>query len=463
MLYKFLHGLALIGLAFVLPVQASSQGESLPGGETTTNFKASRGFISPSSNLSRAEQLKFWVGLTLFEDPWITAPATTTDRDGLGPLFNAHACSACHLSGAKGIRPEEGVLPVSLLLKMQSINGAKPKAMAQLGSQLQTRAINAFYEGHQALQPEGNISVRYTERVVTLDDGHKVSLRKPHYTLLTALDERDFDQVNLSLRAAPNLMGGGLIDAIASQDILDQINRNAETHEVIRGKAGSGEAGFGRFGWKAQHSSLAHQVAAALNQDMGISSVLMPEDMCTPTQTHCAKAPHGRDSEFNVEIVPKLFDALLFQTSHIAPTKPISASDDSRKGRLQFYSAGCNAGHRPSFTTRKDYPDHALAGQTIWPYSDFLLHDMGEELADIDVFNKPSKHPVAKFWRTPPLWGIGRTEQLNAKPYYLHDGRARTIEEAALWHGGEAKQARENYTKLSALQRKQLLAFIKTL
>jgi CxxC motif-containing protein (DUF1111 family) len=224
-----------------------------------------------------------------------------------------------------------------------------------------------------------------------------------------------------------------------------------------------GTRALGRFGWKAAEPTLMQQAARALALDIGISSPLLPDGHgdCTPRQTGCRQAPTGNSPEFgNVEAPERVMEALLFYLDHLGPPPQRHRDDpDVRNGERLFASTGCAACHRPRFVTAAD-PAHAwMSRREIAPYTDLLLHDMGTDLAD----HRSEGAADGREWRTPPLWGIGRTEAVNGNVSFLHDGRARTLAEAILWHGGEAEAARQRFTDLSPGQRADLLRFLGSL
>jgi CxxC motif-containing protein (DUF1111 family) len=220
---------------------------------------------------------------------------------------------------------------------------------------------------------------------------------------------------------------------------------------------------LGRFGWKAGQPSLAEQSAGAFGGDVGISNPLAPAPWgdCTAAQERCRAGPHG-DSEHQdgLEASAEVMDLILFYARNLAvPARRDVNAPDVLRGKARFYGAGCSGCHTPKFATRRDHVVPALAGQLIWPYSDLLLHDMGEGLAD----DRPEGVASGREWRTPPLWGIGLTETVNGHTYFLHDGRARSLTEAILWHGGEAQAARDAFAALPKENRDALLAFLSSL
>ena len=220
---------------------------------------------------------------------------------------------------------------------------------------------------------------------------------------------------------------------------------------------------LGRFGWKAGQPSIAQQSASAFRGDVGISTPLYPSAHgdCTAAQSGCLEAPHGGQSnQDTVEATESMFAALLFYSRNLAvPARRDIADPQVLEGKRLFYESGCIACHTPKFVTRRDSPGEEQSFQLIWPYSDLLLHDMGEGLSD----DRPEGEASGREWRTAPLWGIGLTETVNGHTYFLHDGRARNLLEAVLWHGGEAEAAKQRVVEMTRRQRSALLAFLGSL
>jgi CxxC motif-containing protein (DUF1111 family) len=220
---------------------------------------------------------------------------------------------------------------------------------------------------------------------------------------------------------------------------------------------------LGRFGWKAGQPSVRQQSAEAFAGDMGLSTPLVRTSAgdCTVAQKACLDAPSGASSRNDdLEVGSKLFDLVVFYAQNLAvPPRRGPERPEVLQGKALFHQAGCAKCHVPSFTTGTLEANPHLSNQKIWPYTDMLLHDMGEGLAD----NRPEGAADGREWRTAPLWGIGLTQAVSGHTFFLHDGRARSLEEAILWHGGEAETARNAYTKLKKRDRDALLAFVRSL
>jgi len=454
--------------------------EHLPAGGMTGKGLSDRSFVQVGRNVDRKEELLFWTGFSLFRDPWVIAPSSTKDRDGLGPLFNTRSCISCHSSGGKGPSPVQGVSkPSALVIRFGS---AEDSAFSDpvYGDQLQPRAVAVTHSGIQPnLLGEAKLRLNYQEIYGEYADGTTYILRQPSYQL-TDLAYGDLDKrTALSPRFSPVIYGVGLLDAISAQDLLSQediddtdedgisakYNRvpvkpshhnTADFHGLVKSDTGTGHRGIGRFGHKAKHPSLHQQVAAAFRDDIGITNTSFVSESCSTGQTNCqAAATIVGDS--SVEIPNKLLD-LVTQFNQLMAVPPARnlGSFKAQQGRKLFYQLGCESCHTASYTTDATYPHNSLANQTIWPYTDLALHDMGPDLAD----NVSEYDANGREWRTPPLWGIGARKNMRSENLYLHDGRAESVAAAILWHGGEARPSQQNFIQLDQQQRNALLAFL---
>ena len=271
----------------------------------------------------------------------------------------------------------------------------------------------------------------------------------------------------MSPRVAPPMIGAGLLEAVPDRDILARADPEDSDGDGISGRPNRvwseehGKAMLGRFGWKAGQPTLIQQAAAAFRGDIGISTPLfpLPYGDCTETQPACLDAPHGNDAN-GVEAGDALFDVLMFYVRNLAvPARRKPEHPLVLQGKRLFYEAGCTGCHTPKFVTRRASIGAEQSFQLIWPYTDLLLHDMGPGLAD----NRPEGEATGREWRTPPLWGIGLTEVVNGHRFFLHDGRARGLLEAVLWHGGEAEAAKERVVDMTEEEREALLAFLRSL
>ncbi|CDX61964.1 conserved exported hypothetical protein [Mesorhizobium plurifarium] len=449
--------------------------ELMQGGAGTSEKDVNRDAFSQSSaNITFEEEGTFKLGNALFRKNWVSSPSSTQASDGLGPLFNERACQNCHLKDGRGRPPEGDAGSTSMFLRLARDAGSAEERAALAGhealnfpdpvygSQLQELAV-------PGLKGEGRMRVDYREQKVTLGDGAVVSLRKPSYTIENLghgpLDPR----TTLSPRLAPPMIGLGLIEQIAPADILAHADPDDRNSDGISGRPNivrdelSGQVTLGRFGWKAQTASIRQQAADAFAADIGISTPEMPKPWgdCTEAEKDCLAMPNGVQQRLGAaEAPPPVMDLITFYSQNLAvPARRDLDKPDVLAGKKQFYEMGCIACHTPKFVTMRGTPNKAQAFQLIWPYSDFLLHDMGEGLAD----GQRVGEATGSEWRTPPLWGIGLTATVNGNAFYLHDGRARTLAEAILWHGGEGEKARDRFAGAAAADREALIKFLESL
>ncbi|WP_369908033.1 di-heme oxidoredictase family protein [Tropicimonas sp. IMCC34043] len=431
-------------------------------------------FSLPSANLAPERGLDFRVGHGFFEKLWVAAPTATTASDGLGPLYNARGCKSCHVRDGRG-HPPEGPDDngVSMVLKLSQ--PGDPAAAADLirahlatlpdptyGNQLQDRSL-------PGLPAEGRLAIDWTPVPVTLGDGTVVTLRKPAYSVTDPGYGPLDPQTVLSARVAPQMIGLGLLEAIPEADILALADPEDSDGDGISGRPNRvwsleyGQWMLGRFGWKAAQPTVAQQGSDAFVTDIGISTPLHPVAWgdCTAAEPACRAAPHGQSgNDEGLEIPSVGLDLVSFYTRNLAvPARRDLDDPQVLQGKRLFHEAGCAACHRPKFVTHRlqDRPEQSF--QLIWPYTDLLLHDMGPGLADA----RTEFAAEGAEWRTAPLWGIGLTEQVSGHTHFLHDGRARSLLEAILWHGGEAKSAREAVRTLPEGDRAALIAFLNSL
>ncbi|MCI9866629.1 c-type cytochrome [Rhizobium skierniewicense] len=443
--------------------------EAMSAGAATTTATTDP-FSQPSANMGFERGQDFKLGNALFQKLWVSSPSSTQASDGLGPLYNARSCQTCHIKDGRGRPPVGGEDAVSMFLRL-----ARPARTDDERAAIRSHAVvnfpDATYGGqlqNQAvpgLKAEGKLSVTYTEQSVTLAGGEVVALRKPSYAISRLNYGPLGDDTTLSPRIAQPTLGLGLIEAIADGDILAGARPGGE----VSGRPAwvrdhrSGAVKLGRFGWKAQNASVRDQAANALSHDIGISSPDVPNAFgdCTQRQTDCLALPTGVQKRLgDVEAPSPVLDLMTFYTENLAVPARRDVDDPAvLQGKQQFYQAGCAACHTPKFVTKRDAADPLHSFQLIWPYSDFLLHDMGEGLSDGQQVGEAS----GSEWRTQPLWGIGLTQAVNGNGFYLHDGRARSLSEAILWHGGEAQKARDAFAALQKPDRQALLSFLESL
>ncbi|MDH1262179.1 di-heme oxidoredictase family protein [Pseudomonas sp. GD03944] len=444
---------------------AAEPGEARSGGAATSRVFDHNAFSMPSANLSPSRRLDFSVGNSFFRNPWVIAPATTTARDGLGPLFNTNACQNCHIKDGRGHPPEpDAINAVSMLVRLSLPASAEQARIVErlgvvpeptYGTQLQDMA-------NPGVPPEGKVRLRYSTHTETFADGHAVELRRPELQLSQLGYGPLHPDTLFSLRIAPPMIGLGLLEAISEADILANADPDDANGDGIAGRPNRvwddalQKTVLGRFGWKAGQPTVNQQNAHAFASDMGLTTSLLPSDQCTEAQRECRAAPHGGEPEVSDNILA----TVLFYSRNLAvPARRDVDDKQVLEGKSLFFQAGCQGCHTPQFTTASDAAEPELANQVIRPYTDLLLHDMGEGLAD----GRPEFLASGRQWRTPALWGIGLTETVNGHTQFLHDGRARNLLEAILWHGGEAQAAKDRVLRFNADERAALLAFLNSL
>jgi CxxC motif-containing protein (DUF1111 family) len=446
--------------------------ELLPGGAATArNAQGATAFSLPSASLPFDRLLDFKVGDGVFRRLWVAAPASTRNADGLGPLYNARGCQSCHMRDGRGRPPEPGEPASSLLIRLS----VPPEQARQTGPapgwlpadpdptyglQLQTFGI----AGHPA---EARVAVEWTEQPETLAGGEVVTLRRPDWRLSAWAYGPPAPGLMASPRIAPPMIGLGLLEAIPETAILAGADPEDRDGDGISGRAARvwsghrGAASLGRFGWKAQAPTMEDQVADALTADMGLSTAInpAPHGECTARQAACRAAEDGTPAPGQPEVDPRLFNLVVFYARNLAVPGRAVPGPQALRGRALFREVACAACHTPGFTTGEvpGRPEHS--NQRIWPHTDLLLHDMGKGLAD----HRPEGAADGREWRTPPLWGLGHTRAVSGHTQLLHDGRARGVLEAILWHGGEAQAARDAAAALPPDDRAALIAFLESL
>jgi len=468
---KSTKGVLLLILCATAPAALASRRTEAPlsGGKTTVVIpkaqSADRGAFSlPATNLSLTRRGDFFAGNSFFQNAWVTAPASVAARDGLGPLLNTMSCQSCHVRDGRGRPPRAGEEMVSMLVRISvPSDGADADRLARhgvvgepnYGDQIQNRAIASF-------APEATVTLTWTEESGTLADGTPYRLRRPTvaFSDLAYGDLRE--DVLTSPRVAPSLIGAGLLDTIPDATLAALCDPEDVDGDGISGRQNvvwdveAGGPAPGRFGWKAEQPTIRQQVAAAFRGDIGITSSLFRTDALTDRQREIIDAPNGGDPE----VSDRILDLVTFYCKTLAvPARRSHDNEVVLRGERLFEEIGCSACHVPRLTTGVDPDFPELSEQEIHPYTDLLLHDMGAGLAD----GRPSFAASEREWRTPPLWGIGLVFLVNRHDFYLHDGRARSLEEAILWHGGEAQASRDRYAELEREARRALLAFVKSL
>ena len=450
--------------------------EAKSGGRATGHYApVDQAYSHPNLPLTVEDRQTFQLGFSIFKKLWVSSPASTKASDGLGPLYNARSCLRCHPANGRGHAPEPGEADSRTFLMRLSVPPTSESEKALLaskevnslpeptyGGQLQDRAL-------PGLPAEAQIDVRYDYSIATLADGEKVELRKPRFNLMDFGYGAPRADMQISPRIATPMIGLGLIDAIHPDDLTSISDPDDEDGDGISGRVNwvmdkrTGSLLPGKFGWKATEPTVYQQASHASVGDIGLSVPILPSHVgdCTSAQEACHRFPHGGQADLGgLELPPVAMDLLYFYSANLAVPERRDVDDASvLAGKKIFYEIGCASCHRPKHVTRRDADLEQHQFQLIWPYSDFLLHDMGEELAD----GRPVADASGSEWRTAPLWGIGLAKEINPEGGFLHDGRARTLLEAILWHGGEAQSARDAVVALDAQQRGDLLAFLNSL
>jgi CxxC motif-containing protein (DUF1111 family) len=444
-------------------------GEARSGGSATVRKTDQNSFSLPSANLPPPRRVDFSVGNSFFRNPWVIAPSTTTARDGLGPLFNTNACQNCHIKDGRGHPPTpDAQNAVSMLVRLSIPDApAYAKVIEQLGvvpepvygGQLQDMSV-------PGVVPEGKVRVDYTPVPIRFKDGAEVELRKPTLKITQLGYGPMHPDTRFSARVAPPMIGLGLLEAIPDEAILANAEAQAKDKNGIAGRPNrvwddaQQKTVLGRFGWKAGQPNLNQQNVHAFSGDMGLTTSLRTVDDCTAAQTACKQAPNGNGPDGEPEVSDNILRLVLFYSRNLAvPARRDVSAPQVLAGKTLFFQAGCQSCHTPKYTTAANAAEPELANQVIRPYSDLLLHDMGDGLAD----NRSEFQATGRDWRTPPLWGIGLTQAVSGHTQFLHDGRARNLLEAVLWHGGEAAAAQQQVLSFNADQRAALLAFLNSL
>ena len=421
-------------------------------------------FSHPIDGLSADQEARFLEGAAIFRQRWSARGEGDPEFAGLGPTYIAPASAACHVRAGRGRPPmRQGEALSSLLIRLsipgRGAHGA-PRPHPAYGDQLRSRAI-------AGVPPEGEVFVEYDAEPGQYGDGTAYQLRRPVYVFFRLAFLQLGDAAMHSPRIAPAVPGVGLLEAIAESDILARADAEDADGDGISGRPNhvwdplSGARRLGRFGWKANQAGLHQQAAAAAFGDMGLTSALHPGPACPPPQRACreAAAAAAAAADGGAELSTERLAALTAYLRYLAAPARRQLDDPAvGRGELLFASAGCAACHTPRARTGEDAAP-SLSRRDIAPYSDLLLHYMGAGLAD----GRPDFEADGREWRTPPPWGLGSLESVNGHRFLLHDGRARGIGEAILWHGGEAAGAREAFRTMAPALRADLLAFLRSL
>ncbi|TGK22453.1 thiol oxidoreductase [Leptospira kmetyi] len=451
------NGTALLAL---LAISSNSEwvyenGEEYQGGIGMTSFEfGSTAFRQFAKNAPLSSISEFTVGQTVFEVPWTAGfSSTLPDRDGLGPLFHTNSCFACHAANGRALEEDGETLTVSLVRLSVGNDSRNPDP--NYGGQFQPNGV-------AGVSKEGDAIVTYREIAGKFDDGTEYTLRSPTLQLSNLGYGPLANDTRTSIRVAQQVIGLGLLEAIPESSILALADPNDRDGNGISGKPnyvrnlnGIGTA-LGRFGWKANNTDLTRQNSAAFSGDLGITSPLFPNENCMSSQTQCQSSANGGSPEVPQSKITAITNYMKLVA---VPARRKADNASVLAGKEIFFKAGCKNCHIPKMQTGTNASFPELSNQTIRPYTDLLLHDMGEGLAD----HRPDEEASGSEWRTPPLWGIGLFETVNGHTRYLHDGRAGSLMEAVLWHGGEAESSKKYVLGLDIRDRTHLLNFLKSL
>jgi CxxC motif-containing protein (DUF1111 family) len=452
--------IAALGLSLASATAwAGDPGLGALGGEGTRPVSDPDAFTFQAANSPREHQRPFSFGNRLFNTNWVQAPASVKSFDGLGPMFNRVSCSGCHTKDGRGQPPANAQGPMDSMLLRISVPGKNEhggvKPVPAYGDQLSERAISG-------MAPEGRAKIAYIDVQGTYGDGETYSLRKPSYEIADVGYGALPKDTMISPRVAPQMIGLGLLQAVPEETLHAMADPDDRNGDGISGRPNmvwdksAKHASMGRFGWKANQPNLRQQNADASVGDIGLTTSLNAEQNCTDAQAACLAANNGGEPEMSDEFLDKL---TLYTMTLAVPAQRDASAIPVKKGFTAFQSMGCAACHTPALKTAdvEGFPE--LSNQQIHPFTDLLLHDMGQGLAD----NRPDFDATGQEWRTPPLWGLGLVATVNGHDFLLHDGRARGFAEAILWHGGEAERAKQNFRTAPKETRDALIAFLKSL
>ncbi|MDJ0708058.1 MAG: di-heme oxidoredictase family protein [Leptolyngbyaceae cyanobacterium MO_188.B28] len=431
------------------------------GGEQATTFKVTQtAFAQPLPNLDRRRRRVFAFGDHLFNTQWIQAPGSVTTVDGLGPLFNRSSCAGCHVRDGRGRPPlpdENRMLSklIRLSIPGQNEHGG-PLPHPVYGGQLQEQGI-------LGVPAEGKTQINWEEEPHRFTDGTSFSLRRPTYTFTDLAYGPLGEETLLSPRVAPAVFGLALLENIPNAEILSHADPDDQDGDGISGRPNyvwdiaQQAKSLGLLGWKANEPNLKQQISGAFNGDIGITSSLHPNSSCSDQQSQCQEElTYGDQPEVSDEFLDKV---TTYVSLLAVPARRDLANPQVQGGERLFYQGQCASCHVPKYITGESSEHPEFNNKVIHPYTDLLLHDMGPDLAD----KRPDFEATGQEWRTPPLWGIGLVKTVNDHTFFLHDGRARNLMEAILWHGGEANSSKEFVLNLSQSDRDNLISFLESL
>ena len=433
-------------------IQTYEENEWLSGGSQTVFIDGNGAYSQSFPILDAAKQQVHDIGDLGFESSFVTAPAPL--HSGLGPVFNNVSCISCHIGDGRGKPPLPGESLQSLLIRI-SIPGfdahGGPMPVPGFGGQLQQRAVNGA-------MPEAEVQMVLNYITGYFADGNSYQLTEPEFIIQNSYMPMPANMM-FSPRVAPPVFGLGLLEAVSAEDVLQYADENDKNSDGISGKpnyvynAVTGTMDLGRFGWKAGQPNVKQQSAGAYNEDMGITNPIYSNESCE-------LQPQHDNLNDDKELTDSLLHAVAFYLQTLAvPARRNADNPEVLEGKNLFMYSGCGSCHRPSMTTQMNMAFPEISNQRIFPYTDMLVHDMGAGLADL----RPEFRADGFEWRTPPLWGIGLTKVVNGHTNFLHDGRARSLAEAILWHGGEAATSQQKFVNMTEDERKKLIKFLESL
>jgi CxxC motif-containing protein (DUF1111 family) len=442
--------------------------EALSAGTFTVARSDDGAYAEPAPVLDYRQRTAFDHGRGHFHRRWVVFAGVNGDW-GLGPTFVADRCSACHAGAGRGAPPAATNQQLRSMIVRLSLPGTDdqggPRPDPNYGDQLQNdslqgRSADDAYSS-EPVPPEADLFIQWTTHTVGFADGESVELRQPRLHI----DKLRFgpfgDGAMTSLRNAQPLIGLGLLEAIPEETL--RAIAQAQVAQGMHGRpnevwdALGGRRALGRFGWKANQPSLKQQIAAAAIGDMGVTSELYQQQNCPPVQLLCLDETPGAPRE----LIDSDWQEMEFWLQGLAVPARRAVTDPAFvRGEALFAEAKCAVCHVPELRTAAKVPHlPQLANQMIRPYTDLLLHDMGDDLAD----GRPDFAAGPRDWRTPPLWGLGLSKTVNGSTALLHDGRARNVTEAILWHGGEAEVSRERFQGMPKGDREALIRFVESI
>jgi CxxC motif-containing protein (DUF1111 family) len=440
-----------------LVLAADVQPQALSGGRFTVADESALAYAQSGPSLDPALGEQFILGRDEFNQRWVVLLGIG-GKWGRGPTSNGEACSDCHANNGRGHAPDSPKENLASMVVRLSVAGEDahggPRPHPRYGDQLQN-------QGELGRVPaEGDAAIAWEYHEEGLADGTRVMLRKPTLSFSGLAFGAIGADTLTSLRIAAPVFGAGLLDALAIDTLQDIAQRQ-------RARGFNGRLNYvwdaekqvtvpGRFGWKANQPNLGQQVVFAFLNELGVTTRLFKQENCPPIQTACRKRPLGLVPEQS----DRAIDALMVYLRALAvPARRRVDDPVALRGEQLFAQAQCAVCHVPEMKTGPYSALAQLGEQIIHPYTDLLLHDMGDGLAD----GRPDYRAGPRDWRTPPLWGIGLTGKVNGNSALLHDGRARDMAEAILWHGGEAAGSRDAFVRMPKAEREALLNFLGSL